>query len=168
MSLQEQSQPALTIGLFGAFRLVSATHSIAPIRSRKGQWLLALLLLRNGQEAARDWLAGVLWPDTEESQALAYLRREIYLLKQALGEAEARIQSPTPRTLRFDTSDTLVDALAFDAALKRGDVPSLEAAVSLYRGPLLEGCDAEWGLAERRAREEALLQALQTLAEHAL
>ena len=36
---------------------------------------------------------------------------------------------------------------------------SLEAAVSLYRGPLLEGWVEEYVFQERQAREEAYLQA---------
>src|SRR5258708_3637377 len=102
MSSQEKSPTELKICLLGTWSLSLREQPLAPIRSRKGQWLLALLLLRNGQEAARDWLAATLWPDNDESQSLAYLRREIYLLKQALGEAGERLQSPTPRTLRFD------------------------------------------------------------------
>src|SRR5437762_1867710 len=123
MSPQVGTQHVLSICLLGAFGLSLREQPPAPIRSRKGQWLLALLLLRHGQEAARDWLAATLWPDNDESQSLAYLRREIYLLKQALGEAGERLQSPTPRTLRFDLSGAFVDVLAFDAALKQGDTP---------------------------------------------
>src|SRR5205085_5539394 len=41
-------------------------------------------------------------------------------------------------------------------------------AVSLYRGPLLAGCTEEWVLRERLPREQACLQALETLAEAAL
>src|SRR5207302_4166810 len=55
----------------------------------------------------------------------------------------------------------------FDAAITRGDEASLERAVELYRGPLLQQCHEEWASQERRPREEAYLQALETLAAHA-
>jgi class 3 adenylate cyclase len=58
--------------------------------------------------------------------------------------------------------------VAFDRAVARGDEASLEEAVSLYRGPLLEGCQEEWLFQERRLREEACLEALETLAAGAL
>ena len=49
-----------------------------------------------------------------------------------------------------------------------GDDASLERAVALYRGPLLEGCGEEWAFQERQAREQAYLEALETLAARAL
>jgi non-specific serine/threonine protein kinase len=58
--------------------------------------------------------------------------------------------------------------LAFDAAVACGTPGSLAEAVELYRGPLLEGCTEEWVLAERQAREEACLGALERLAAAAL
>src|SRR5262249_39817981 len=109
MSLSERVQPEIKINLFGAFAIERTGQPVGPLRSRKGQWVLALLLLRNGQEASRDWLAGTLWPENEESQSLAYLRREIYLLKQVLGDIGDRIQSPTTRALRFDLAGIDVD-----------------------------------------------------------
>src|SRR5439155_3027261 len=46
--------------------------------------------------------------------------------------------------------------------------PSLEQAVALYRGPLLEGCVEAWAFQERQVREQAYLTALETLAARAL
>ena len=40
-----------------------------PLRSRNGQHLLALALHAN-REVSRDWLAGTLWPDSREDQAI--------------------------------------------------------------------------------------------------
>lgn len=60
------------------------------------------------------------------------------------------------------------DATAFEAAVEKGDTESLEHAVKLYRGPLLEGCDEEWVLTERETRQLAYLNALEKLADSAL
>src|SRR5204862_6889406 len=49
-------------------------------------------------------------------------------------------------------------------AVKCGEQASLEAAVGLYRGPLLEDCAEEWVIQERESREQAYLGALQSLA----
>src|SRR5207244_3803778 len=65
-------------------------------------------------------------------------------------------------------TDAFVDVLAFDAALARRDPEALETAVSLYRGPLLEGNAEEWAFQERQAREQAYLTAREELAELAL
>jgi predicted ATPase len=53
----------------------------------------------------------------------------------------------------------------FDLAVNRGALPDLEFAVSLYKGPLLEGCSEEWVPQERIVRERECLQAMQKLAE---
>src|SRR5262249_26946666 len=71
-------------------------------------------------------------------------------------------------TLSLDLSGAQVDLLAFDQAIARGDVASLEQAISLYRGPLLEGCVEEWVFQERLAREQAYLGALERLAAQAI
>src|SRR5262249_24517994 len=67
----------------------------------------------------------------------------------------------------FDLTGAEVDVCDFDAAIAAGDEPSLERAVSLYRGPLLEGCAEAWIVPERQPRVEACLQALERLADRA-
>src|SRR5262249_46990705 len=52
----------------------------------------------------------------------------------------------------------------FDAAVRRGDTASLEQAIRLYQGELLEGCADAWVVPEREARSQAYLTALETLA----
>src|SRR5205807_2365 len=78
-----------------------------------------------------------------------------------------RLHSPTPSSLALDLAGATVDLLTFDAAIARGDDESLAAAVAVYRGPLLEGWAEEWVFQERQTREQAYLQALETLAHGA-
>ena len=159
--------PRLTLRLFGAF---VATRGDAPLprtRSRKEQWLLALLALRQGQALNRDWLAALFWPDTPESRGLVNLRRSLNDLRHMLDSDAYRFTAPTSRTLCLDLSGAIVDVVDFDAAILAGDATSLERAVALYRGPLLESCLEEWVFPERREREAAWLNALETLASQA-
>src|SRR5438105_12184631 len=158
---------SLRIRLFGGFEVHVEGDPLPPLRTRKGQWLLALLVLRADRDVSREWLASALWPDSDESTALANLRRSLNDLRHALGSEARCLLSPTPLALRLDLSDAWCDLLLFDAMLARGDEPSLQEAVALYRGPLLEGCEEEWLLPECRRREESLLQALERLAEAA-
>ncbi len=51
--------------------------------------------------------------------------------------------------------------------MQAGNEGSLQSAVVLYTGPLLEGCYEEWVFPERQSREQACLLALETLAERA-
>ncbi len=163
----EADDAPLAIRLFGPFDARVHGQPLPRLRSRKGAWLLALLALRAGRTVQRSWLAGTLWPDSEEGDALYSLRRSLTDLRAALGSEAVRIEAPTPQTLRFNAEGCWIDALAFDEGLGARDDEQLAAIVDLYRGPLLEGCSEEWCLPERRAREEALLSALERLAESA-
>jgi DNA-binding SARP family transcriptional activator len=157
----------LSISLFGPFDVRVNGDPLPRLRSRKGYWLLALLVLRHDREVERSWLAGTLWPDDPEPQAFASLRNSLKDLRQALGSEARRLGSPTPRTLALDLEGVEVDLLAFDAAVASGDAASFEKAVARYRGPLLEGWVEEWVLPDRQAREEAFLAALERRAAQA-
>ncbi|HLK60175.1 MAG TPA: hypothetical protein VKU00_26675, partial [Chthonomonadaceae bacterium] len=164
----EESAFPLEIRLFGPMHVRLDGAPLAPLRTRKGLWLLALLTLRAQRQVARSWLAGTLWPESFESDAFANLRRSLYDLHRALGPQAHRLQSADAHTLQLDLAAAFVDMVAFDQAIVRGDTASLEQAVGLYRGPLLEGCWEEWALLERQAREQAYIRARETLAEQAL
>ena len=167
-TFNEATIAPLTLKLFGPLSVLVHGEPIPHLRSRKAQWLLALLTLRHGRPVEREWLAGTLWPEVESSLAFANLRPILSELRKALGVAGERLQSPNRHTLVLDLTDAEVDILSFDKAVARKTLSALEQAVSLYRGPLLEGCIEEWVAADREAREQTCLRALQTLAEAAL
>src|SRR5437762_1655995 len=91
----------LKIRLFGAFDAQVSGDPLPRTRTRKEQWLLALLALRPEQTLDRRWLAGVLWPDTLEAGAMANLCRSLTDLRRVLGHDAPRLEAPTPRTLRL-------------------------------------------------------------------
>jgi DNA-binding SARP family transcriptional activator len=155
----------LAIQLFGPFAVCRDGQPLPRLRFRKSQQVLALLVLRHGAAVERDWLIGLLWPESTERQGL---RNSLLDLRRALGPETGRLCSPTSRTLSLDLTGAAVDVLAFDRAIARGDPASLEEAIALYRGSLLEGCTAEWVFQERRVREQAYLQALERLAADAV
>lgn len=132
-----------------------------PLRSKREGWLLALLILRHGQEVSRDGLAQTLWPDNAEEQALFYLRKALSNVRKALGEEGRRLLSPSARTLRFDIDEASIDVVAFDEAVK-GE--RLEEAAAIYRGGLLPDCPEEWAAYERDRREAEYQAALEKLA----
>jgi predicted ATPase/DNA-binding SARP family transcriptional activator len=157
-----------SIRVLGPLQVERGGVPLPRLRSRKGHWILALLTLRHPGELERAWLAGTLWPDSPPSQALANLRNSLRDLRRALGSEAWRLLSPEPRTLALDLCGAEVDLLRFDAAVARADSTSLQQAIALYRGPLLEECPEEWILLEREAREQGYLRALETLAGQAL
>lgn len=161
-------QPSLTLTLFGPFQVCLDGKPLTGLRSRAGRGLLVLLTLNHPRAVERPWLAALLWPDSPESKAFANLRNCLKDLRSVLGREAHRLRSPTPRTLALDLAGAVVDVLAFDAAVARGDPTSLTEAVALYQGPLLKGWVEEWAFEERQVREEACLQALEVLAVQAL
>jgi non-specific serine/threonine protein kinase len=167
MSLPGTTEVPFILRLFGSFDVQINGHPLPRLRTQKGRWLLALLVLRQGRQAERSWLAGVLWPESSESQALANLRLSLTDLRRALGAEATRLHAPTPRALRFDLAGAWVDVAAFDAAILRHDTSAQETAIAVYRGDLLEGCEEDWLLPERQRRKEAYLSTLETLAAHA-
>jgi predicted ATPase/DNA-binding SARP family transcriptional activator len=158
----------LTIRLFGPMSVLIEGEPMPRVRARSAEWLLALLVLRHGRTAPRSWLAGTLWPDSQETQALQNLRHALLSLRKSLGSESERLQSPTRDTLTIDLEGAEVDVLRFDqAAMLQGKEEALKSAVAAYTGPLLEGCLEEWVFSERASREQTCLRALETLADAA-
>src|SRR5205823_2909646 len=85
MMQSQHRASSLDIRLFGSFAVCIGGQPLAPLHSRKGHSLLALLTLRHEREVQRDWLAGTLWPDSTERQALHNLRQTLSNLRHALG-----------------------------------------------------------------------------------
>lgn len=158
----------LRIELFGPMRVTVAGRPPGKMRSRKGQWLLALLTLRANREIERPWLSGTLWPESEERQALYNLRENLSELRRAMGPAADRLTSPTQHTLFFDLQEQEADVLQFDRLVACTGEESLRQSDALYRGPLLEGCLEEWAGLERERRAVSWAAALEKLAELAM
>lgn len=80
----------IKVFLFGPPR-VSREDKAVPINRRKMLALLAYLLV-TGQPHSREALATLLWPDYDQSSALANLRRDLSRLKEILGQQVLRIE----------------------------------------------------------------------------
>lgn len=157
--------PLLEIRLLGPVDVLVHGAPAAAARSRSVTWLLVLLALRHPREVPRSRLAGLLWPDTVEPQALYNLRRNLSDLRRVLGPEAGRLLAPRGEGVRLDLDAALLDVAQFDCAVRRGDEASLLEAVALYRGDLAEGCGEEWIGPEREARTGACAAALETLAD---
>ncbi len=154
------------IRLLGPFQIIVDGNILPAGRSRKEQWLLALMVLRQNRAVERTWLASTLWPDSQ--RARVQLRDTLYDLRKSLGSQAERLYSPTAQTLQLNISNADVDLINFDAAIASGEMASLQQATRLYRGALLEGCNEEWVYPERVAREHAFLNALENAADYSL
>ena len=151
--------------LLGPFEARIDEQPIGHLRSKKSRWLLALLALRAGREVERSWLAGTLWPNSSDAQALSALRTTLKDVRRALGGEAWRLQGGAGSTLRLDLTDAKVDVASFDDLIKGGN---LVGALEFYRGELLEGCYEDWIMGDRSARADQAVLACETIAESAL
>ena len=163
--------PALRIELLGGFRVVIEGHVSSRLPSTRQQQLIAFLVLHARDSAIqRQRVAGSLWPESSDTQALTNLRRELHHLKDAWPTVEALIVAGS-RTLAWSDAGAPVDVVAFEADVERGlagDRDALHRAARLYRGDILPGCAGEWIDSDRerlRQRARQLLERLVTLLE---
>ena len=150
----------LRIELLGAFRVLTDGHSAARSPSARQQQLIAFLILHApSAPIQRQRVAGSLWPDSSDGQALTNLRRELHHLREDWPRLDALIDAGS-RTLAWrGDAHAIVDVAAFEAAADRGlegDHAALREAARLYKGDLLPECTGEWIDADReRLRQRA-------------
>ena len=133
-------------------------------RSSRAVALVAFLVVHAGSPQARQRIAGLLWPDSAEAQALTNLRRELHHLRQVLGAEPSLLVTSRDLCWR-DTETCRVDARIFDlerrAALAaaaadddEGVLGHAASAMAQYRGDFLPGVYEDW-LLDARAELEA-------------
>jgi DNA-binding SARP family transcriptional activator len=152
-------------------------------RYRKHLALLAYLALA-GESHTRESLVTLLWPELEPSRARAILRRDLSLLRKALGGewlvADRETVSLDPDTAPWVDVDQFRQRLA--ACKTHGHppteacpdcIPLLEEAVELYRGDFLAGFTLrdsaafdEWQFFQTEGLKDELAGALVRLATY--
>ena len=71
------------IRLLGAIEVESNGELLTSFRSQKALAILAFLISEN-RSVTRDYLAGLVWPETNQKQALGLLRRSLHSLSSQL------------------------------------------------------------------------------------
>jgi DNA-binding SARP family transcriptional activator/predicted ATPase len=171
--------PQIKLSLLGPFRAERAGAPLTDFKSNKVRALLAYLALERAQPHHRDVLAGLLWPQSTNANALALLRDALSNLRLLLGDRNA--SSPCLEvvgdTLQFRIRERVwLDVVRFESALRgEPEVAGLERAAALYRGDLLEGFTLgdgpefeTWLLLQRERYRRDLQQALYRLTTHYL
>jgi DNA-binding SARP family transcriptional activator len=132
------------------------------------QHLFAYLVLNYQQTIDRRRLAFLFWPRGTEAAARRNLRQYLHRLRRALEpvDPEGQLISTEGNSLRFcPPNDWYLDANAFEAAANSDE--SLEAAVHLYAGDLLEEIYEDWLVPERerlrRVYQQTLLRLIGSL-----
>jgi DNA-binding SARP family transcriptional activator/tetratricopeptide (TPR) repeat protein len=128
-------------------------------RSSRTVALVAFLVVHAGSPQARQRIAGVLWPNSADAQALTNLRRELHHLRQVLGGEPSLVVTSRDLCWR-DTETCRVDLRVFEierraalAAAGAGDDEGVlrhaAGAVAEYTGELLPGAYDDWVLEAR-------------------
>jgi DNA-binding SARP family transcriptional activator len=153
----------LRVSVLGGQQITDDREGGVQVRSSRALALIACLAVHGEVPHARQQIAGLLWPESGDAQALTNLRRELHHLRQVLGDDGSLLV--TARDLCWvDAPTCQVDVRVFDTertaaltAAESGDDDAVIGhgtnAIAQYRGDLLPGLYDDW-LTEARARLE--------------
>jgi DNA-binding SARP family transcriptional activator/tetratricopeptide (TPR) repeat protein len=126
--------PVLTVRLLGGAAIErDGTPLGGRVARRHPLALLALLATAQGRAVSRDKLVAWLWPEGEPETVRHRLNTLLYDLRRVFGR-DAIVS--VGGDVRLDTALVWTDVAHFLDAVGRGDHA---AAITLYRGPLLDG-----------------------------
>lgn len=171
----------LHISLFGSVSVCYDQGSEVRL-TRILQSLLAYLCLQKGQMHPREVLIDLFWKDASEKQARARLNTALWRLRRALACDDAPgdeylLTSPIGQVGFNPDCDCWLDVLEFQEQVKKvlrrpvetiqpEEALSLEEALALYTGELLEGHFDDWAIREREYLRQQYLNALSYLMEY--
>lgn len=137
------------------------------IPSRKGQALLAFLALNPGIQHRREKVAGMLWPDSEETKARDKLRYTLWQLRQAMGDQYFKSDKIS---VAFDSgSEVWLDINVLEEKNpERLTTGELRRVVSVYEGELLPGFYEDWVLLERERLKASFEHKMQVFVQRLL
>jgi DNA-binding SARP family transcriptional activator len=179
----------LALFLFGGFWVELDGQSLIGLSTDKNRVLLAYLALDSERPHRREALAALLWPDQPEAAARNSLRQALYQLRHHIpnGSVSEPYLLVTSEQVQFNpASDHWVDVLEFKSLLSTcqshhprglklctGCLESLNRAVDLYQGELLEGLTlsrcaqfTEWQIFSQEECHRQALAGLLLLEDH--
>ena len=168
----------LTLSFLGCFQVCLDDRPVTDFKSDKVRALLAYLVIEADRPHRREALAGLLWPDRTDRDALSNLRYALASLRRTLGDhaATPAFLLITPQTIQFNpASDHWLDVAELGRQIADSRRPMWQiangagpvSAQSLYRGSFLAGFSVgdaapfeEWALLRR---EQISLQVMSLL-----
>jgi DNA-binding SARP family transcriptional activator len=162
----------LSLSLLGTLEVKVDNQPVTAPITGKARALLAYLAVEADRQVA-EALAGLLWPDWPARSARANLRNALSNLRKAIGDrdAEPPFLLVTWETIQLNRAgDCWVDAWTFGELVQGTETHPMEQAITLYRGPFLQGFSVadspafeDWVLVVRERLERQVLEALQSL-----
>ncbi|MEJ2206180.1 MAG: BTAD domain-containing putative transcriptional regulator [Gemmatimonadota bacterium] len=135
--------------LFGGFALEVPSSGEPPsLPKRAAEAVLAVLAVCGVLGCTRARLVGLLWPESDDAHARHNLRNAVHGIRKALGHDAVLSQGDL---LRLNAAKVASDVSEFSDAWRDG---RLAEAVSMYRGPLLDGVQPSRAMAFERWVED--------------
>lgn len=166
--------------LFGKFSVELKDQKTERLQARKVQELFSYLLISRKHPQSRETLCEVLWGDQPQAWSKKQLRQTLWRLQIALrvdNSQESEILTDVDWIQINPSSDFWLDIAEFERVfisingkhvnqLSQSAFRSIQTAVDLYRGDLLEGWYQEWCLFERERFQVMYLTLLDKLVEY--
>ncbi|MEM7128515.1 MAG: tetratricopeptide repeat protein [Chloroflexota bacterium] len=165
----------LVVKLLGEFSVTRQGNLLTKFYSDKVRALLAYLVVEAEQSHSRAKIAGLLWPEQDETKARQNLRQALAQLRKSLREKE----NPIPyilanqQTIRWNPeSPYALDVSAFEQAMETSN--GAATALKWYQGDFLDGffvddsaAFEDWMLIQReQLRHDALAAFEMAVAQH--
>ncbi len=148
----------LDIFALGAFRISVDQRPIVSLTSKKAQTLFVYLASYRQRRHSRALLAGLFWPEIDDTRARASLRVELHKIRRTLAEAglAAALYADDQSVQLLPDAAIWLDSISFSEGVTHGfctsttlPLDALVRATALYQGDFLAGTYDEWVLAER-------------------
>jgi DNA-binding SARP family transcriptional activator len=167
------------IRTFGGLQLFYGGRSYGRRLSQHSRALLALLALRHGRSVRREEIVYLLWAADYDKTHRKRLSTILWRFNQVApgkgGREIVHIEGNGDVRIEAD-AHTHIDLAEFEAIFKAiparveqfrpGHVASIEKAIELYRGDLLEDMDTEWVSGARAHVRQCHLDMMQLLIEY--
>src|SRR5688572_24747247 len=134
-----KARTKLNLRVLGGFEARLDPGSVLVLPTKKTQALLTYLALPPGRSHPRDKLANLLWGDMPDAQALGNLRQALARIRRVLPRPLVGALVLDGKTVALDSSIVEIDAGRFEQLVADGKADSVERAVMLYQGDLLDG-----------------------------
>ena len=168
--------PHLTVRLFGKLSFKCDDETVHGLDACKLQELITYLLVFREAPHSRESLAALLWGDNSTAQSKKYLRQALWQLQRVLGSQshnkDDSVFHVAPDWVSFNSdSDIWLDVAVFEQAftvarevtgknLSVEQAHTLDKAINVYQGDLLEGWYQDWCLCERERLQTNYLMML--------
>lgn len=133
-----RTPPRLAIGVLGGLSLALEGAPLA-LPNRKARALIAYLALQPVPTFPRERLAGLLWPESDDTRARSSLRTTLHELRRALLACSCRVLRDTPEAVSLSGDLFEVDLEAAFDSIAAGHLPHTIAAQPRAVALLLAG-----------------------------